>query len=790
MPGALDGITAIDVSNGTASALFTMMLSDNGARVIRLERPGAGAERQGSLYRMLDRGKESVFLDLDRAAEEVAVPPPGPSSPLGDFDALIDDADVLADSFSPSSPFQALVDYGRLASRNPRLVRCSITAYGQNGPDRDEPPLDDLVMARTGVLTVQPAFRPGPVHVVHPIPSVGAAMLATQGTVAALIARERTGRGRHVNTSLMAGVLANSPKAESKSLKPWAGPQKRPTGDWPFYSVFKCSDGKWFQLGCIHDGFVKQAVDALGIRDKVTDDEIGTRYSQPSEENRAKVYDIVSHAFSTRPLRDWAQAMEEADVPYAPILSIEEARSDPQAKHNQMFVEVGDRESGLTAQVGLPVKLLKTPGTVPPSAPTPGQHTDTVLAEVRAAGRPNMPPAARPTGLDAPPLDGVNVLAIDNVIAGPMATRLLADLGADVIKMEPPGGEISRPSGSSQFSSFNCNKRSVAVNGKEPEGQEIARKLGAWADAISENMRSGAAARIGLGPEELERLNPTVAYAHITGFGSDGPYSHRPGLDPLAQAMAGLQVAQAGPENPPVYLGMLAPADYVGAMLGAVGAVLSLFTQVRNGTGQRAETCLLNAGILVAFMGRDRAGDKGQYGRHALSRLYETKQGWLYLVAESEEEWTSLCQTVDRPDLQVDTRFSSSEARREHDSALARELKDAFLQHAADEWVRILLEASVPAASAVESYDSGFFSDPQAVANRMISEFSDSAMGAVKFSTRLVDFSDTRDIESSVTPLLGQHNREVLTSLGYSDTEVEGLYERAIVNTEEGSSTD
>ena len=783
MPGSLDGVTVVDLSDGMAGALFTMMMCDNGARVIRLERPGAGTDRQGSLYRMLDRGKQSVFLDIDGALADATASVPPSEGPLADFDALVATAEVLVDTLLPSSPFQALVDYVRLEEKNPGLVRCSITAYGQHGPHRDEPPLDDLVMARTGVLTAQPAFRPGPVHVVHPIPSIGAAMLATQGTVAALIARERTGRGRHVNTSLMGGVLANSPKAQGESLKPWSERQQRPTGDWPFYSVFRCSDGRWLQIGCIHDGFVNRAVDALGIRDAVSELDIGTRYAQPDEENRAKVYDVVARAFATRPRDEWAQAMEEADVPYAPILSTDDAVADSQAIHNEMFVEVDDPELGRTTQVGLPVKLLKTPGSITASAPRPGEHTDTVLAGLRAAdASPRTQP--QPAGPDGPPLEGVRVLGIDNVIAGPMSTRLLADLGADVVKLEPPGGEISRPSGSSQFSSFNCNKRSVAVNGKEPDGQEIVRRLGAWADAISENMRSGAAARIGLSPEVLDEVNPSVAYTHITGFGSNGPYSHRPGLDPLAQAMAGLQVAQAGPGNPPVYLGMLAPGDYVAAMIGTVGTVLGLFARARTGVGQRSETCLLNAGILVALMGRDRAGDSGQYGRHALSRLYETGEGWLYIVVESEDEWQAMCRVLDRSDLPADPRFSTPQARTDHDSALADELGAVFAQRAADEWVDALLEASVPAAPAVENYEAGFFSDPQASANRMVSEHQDSPLGPVKFSSHLVDFSNTRDVASRVTPQLGEHNREVLSELGYSEAEIESLYARGIINTD------
>ena len=614
---------------------------------------------------MLDRGKESVFLDLDGALEDTTASVPRNGGPLADFDALVGMADVLVDTYSPSSAFQSLVDYWRLEEKNPGLVRCSITAYGQHGPHRGEPPLDDLVMARTGILTAQPAFRPGPVHVVHPIPSIGAAMLATQGTVAALIARERTGMGRHVNTSLMGGVLANAPKAQSERLKPWSGRQQRPTGDWPFYSVFRCSDGRWLQIGCIHDGFVNRAVDALGIRDSVSDIDIGTRYSQPSEENRAKAYDIVARAFATRPMAEWAQAMEDADVPYAPILSTDDAVSDSQAIHNEMFVEIEDPKLGRTTQVGLPVKLLKTPGAVTAPAPRPGEHTETVLADPRAAGAmPRRHPQSRSSGPVGPPLEGVKVLGIDNVIAGPMATRLLADLGADVVKLEPPGGEISRPSGSSQFSSFNCNKRSVAVNGKEPDGQEIVRRLGRVGGrhlreyalrrrgahrALSRGARPAESDR-GLHPHHRLRLQRALlpqARPRPAGPGH-GRASGRPG--------------RAWTIPPSIWA--CSPRQTTLRRCSARWArSWRLFARARTSVGQRTETCLLNAGILVALMGRDRSGDSGQYGRHALSRLYETGKGWLYVVVESEDEWQAMCRVLQRPDLPADPRFSTPQAR-------------------------------------------------------------------------------------------------------------------------------
>ena len=161
-----------------AGALATMFLCDNGARVVHLDRPGSSAPRDEPGYPVWDRGKESVVLDLGQALEGSG------SDELQTFHRLVRGVDVLVDSLPPSSSLQALVDYDTLSALNPRLVHCSITAYGKHGPLKDEPANDDLVMARTGVLATQPSFRPGPVHVVHRVPSVGAALHAARGIVA------------------------------------------------------------------------------------------------------------------------------------------------------------------------------------------------------------------------------------------------------------------------------------------------------------------------------------------------------------------------------------------------------------------------------------------------------------------------------------------------------------------------------------------------------------------------------------------------------------------------------
>ena len=273
MACALEGLTVLDLGTGPAAALATMFLGDHGARVIRLVAPGTPHLREGGFV-VWDRGKVCATLDLDAALERLDVlganqaeMPAG--TPLAEFQRLVAGADVLVEDFAPNSPLQRLVEWSRLKRLNPRLVSCSITAYGKRGPWKDDPPIEDLVLARTGLLSGMPGFRPAPVHVVHPLPSVGAALFAANGIAAALLARQTTtGRGRLVETSLMAGAMLYQTKVTGERLERHVF-QTHPSGSAPFYSVYPCADGQWVQLGCVHIGFITTAANLLGIGDLI-----------------------------------------------------------------------------------------------------------------------------------------------------------------------------------------------------------------------------------------------------------------------------------------------------------------------------------------------------------------------------------------------------------------------------------------------------------------------------------------------------------------------------------------
>ena len=776
MPGALDGITVLDLTRQRPGALAGMFLCDNGARVIRLEMPDAADARAAPIYMVWDRGKESVSLDI--SAEQEA------------FKKLVAKSDVLIEDFSPGSPYQQVVGYGELRRINPRLVHCSITAYGKRGPMRDEPGDEHLVMARMGILGSQPGFRKGPVHVAHPVVNLGTAVLAAQGIVSSLYAREKTGYGRKVDTSVMAGALLFAPKVIGERLeqRPF---QLTTAGGGPFYSVFECADGNWIQIGCIHGGFVDIAATVMGIAELLANPRYGDGRRPESEEARAELFDIVAGVLKTKPCAEWERVFEDADVPYARASTTHESMDNPQVIANDMLLQLHDPLVGEVTQMGNPIKFTHTPGDVRGARPMRGQHTESVLAEI-ADVEPPAPSDIEPRE-DAPPLEGVRVMEMTNVIAGPAAGKCLGDLGADIIKFEPPYGDISRPAGMQYFLYLNSNKRSVSANTKTEAGQRVAQRIAADADIMLANMRPGATDRMGLSAEELETLNPGLIQAHTTAFGWAGPYAHRPGVDPLAQAWMGLQFAQGGRGNPPVFLAQLAPTDFSSGGMVALGAIMALYARERTGITQKVDCNLLNAGAtlreadFLRYEGKTSPpiADGGQYGLSALHRLFETQQGWLYLVAETQEEWESLCSAIGRAELPDDERFSTVSGRAEHDGALWELLTEVFRQGTAGEWIRRLRNAGVRCADVTEQYNIGYFEDEHVIASGMVVEHQHEVYGKMHYCANSIVFGETQAIRSRPTPLLGEHNREKLEALGYSQSEIDDLYAEGVLTTEE-----
>jgi len=595
----LAGLVVLDLGAGTAGSVARLLFADAGARVLAVpvDPPGAW-----------DRGTQFVAMD-DAGVRE----------------SLLANADVvIAGSMNA-------VDLAEARRRHPRLVTGLVTAYGSEGPlaDRATDP-ESLVVARYGLATAQAGRLPGPVHLRIPFVTVNAAVLLVAGVLAAVLRRDGTGQGGHVETSLLSGLLATTTESfvDGPGIDITARLEtflsRRAAGVLPFYGAYECADGRWLHLGCSYPHFAVRAASALGIGDVAAALVSGPGWDDgriPSPAVRDALYPVIEGLMRRRPAAEWAAVLEAADVPFAPVHSPAEVLDDPQVRANGVLTTLG--QDGRTVEAAGPAIRFRE-GDVGIDAP-------------------------RRTGEGVGLLAGLRVLELGNLIAAPLAGRLLADLGAEVIKLEPPdGGDLARRADVPAFHPLNAGKRGIAADLKSPTGRELAEALVRSVDVVVANMRPGALERLGMGPQRLLEVNPGLVVATVSAFGATGPYAPRPGVDGLAAAIAGGQLIQAGGDGRPVQL-TGAPHDHTTGLLAAAGILMALVGRARSGRGRIVETSLLDAALLMVAPHLVRVdgqappadgvlGRARQYGSTRWERLFETADGWLAIAACTPRE--------------------------------------------------------------------------------------------------------------------------------------------------------
>ena len=380
------------------------------------------------------------------------------------------------------------------------------------------------------------------------------------------------------------------------------------------------------------------------------------------------------------------------------------------------------------------------------------------------------------------PLDGVRVLDISQVMAGPFACMLLGDLGADVIKIEPPGtGDQTRGSmgfkmkgpDSLGFLNMNRNKRSVALDLKSEAGKAVLLKLVKEADILIENYRPGAMKRLGLGYEQLREINPKLVYTSISGFGQNGPWADRPGFDLMAQAMSGVMSVTGYPDSPPVKAGV--PVADIGCALFAVYATLSAYIGAKNtGQGQYVDAALFDAAMAFSVWDICDYWGTGKPPQplgtsNKMTAPYQAmacSDGWFVMGANNQKLWEKLCKLMGREELLADARFSNIAQRLAHRAELQDELEKSFKQHPKDHWVETLLANGIPAGP-ILSYPEAFGSE-HAQARGMRMEIDHPIEGRVPNIGFPVKLSATPQQVRRHPPLLGEHTDEVLAELGLS----------------------
>jgi crotonobetainyl-CoA:carnitine CoA-transferase CaiB-like acyl-CoA transferase len=760
--GPVEGLRIVDCSSGTAGPRATGLLADYGADVVWVEPPGGDPLRRSdpACASVVNRGKRSIELDLHRdgAREQLL--------------ALVDRAEIFVESWRPGVADRVGLGYEALHRRNPALVYVSISGFGEES-DVDLPGYEPVVQALIGSMSEQAAHRDGPVYLGFPFASIGASSLALVGALAALRRAREDGYGRHVQTSLLDGALAYHSMLWGESDAALAAPEAplplQQTATMRLVTrSFECGDGEYLGLHTGAVGAFGRAMRVLGLDDRIPPSDDGMDMGVPLTEEQIPIlqFELVD-IFRTRPRAEWVELFLDADVCAVEHLWPTEVYDSPQARHNDMVVTVDDPVLGPVEQVAPPIKFSLTPGVVAAPAPTAGEHTRSVLAT--AAGWPApAPPAGAPRPDRRPLLDGVRILDLGAYYAGPYSSRLLADLGAEVVKIEPLAGDplrgIERP-----FFSAQAGKRALAANLKDPGLAGVTETMLRRADVVHHNLRPGAAERLRLDDASVREVNPDIVYLHAPGWGSTGPFAMRQSFAPMMSGYAGVTYEVAGQFNPP-----LPPSgneDPGNGMLGAIAILLALLHRDRTGSGQSVENPQLNATMgHLAHIVRTPDGeplgagrlDPLQTGRGAFDRVYETADGWVCVVAPRADEQRALLDAL------------GVEAVADDDGQSDR-LRVAFTTVKTHDVVAQLHAAGVAAVEPVGRNVHAYMNDADARRTRRVAEVPHPRLGNVRELDVLVRVSDASMPPHRLAPGLGEHTDELLAEWGCSPAEIEGL---------------
>ncbi|HZR37081.1 MAG TPA: CoA transferase [Nevskia sp.] len=806
MAAVFEGLRVLDLSWGIAGPMTAMLLADNGAQVTKIEPPGGDPFRHQLGYKVWNRGKRSAVYDLKNAADKE------------NFLALVKTADVLVESYAPGVTKKLGIDYDTLHKLNPRLVYCSITGYGRDNELSDRPAYDALVAARTGLQWeqrgwpegalnhlagrpepfpdleipddwVQGAPRPGPLFPASHWPSLGAFFNASVGISAALRAREINGGGQWVETSLLQGALAGAAgvwqraeNIDADGFDTWILGSRSPKGH------FQCKDGVWVHNWVPNPRFIltASAGDTINASPDLTVQNDPDRFGTGPEELlvMAHYQPILAEAIRKFTAKEWVEASAKAEMTMQDVRSVEASLADPLFLQDGCVTEVQDPELGTIRTVGTVYKMSKTPGKPGTAAPAVGQHT----AEVKAEGdkaRSAPAPAATAAKKIKRPLEGITVLDLGLAIAGPFGAQLLADMGANVIKIN------------GLFDLFwhrvhiaymaNRSKKSITLNLKHPEAMKIFLELVKKADVVHHNMRYDAAERLKIDYESLKQINPRLVYCHTRGF-ETGFRASLPGNDQTGACLSGVQYEDGGMARggKPLW-SFTSFGDTGNGFLSAVAVINALYHRDRTGEGQMVDTSIINAALLNTSYAVGRPDGSGfkrpqidgmQYGYNAGHRLYETRQGWLCVLLLNQGHWDELLAVLGLPEAVTDPRFASAEAREKNDEALAALIAGRFKAATAAEWFARLDAAGVPVEIVSEDFSLKLHENKEFQKRQWVVSYPHPVVGKLDQIGLLVDLSETPGVIQSRPLLVGEHTKEILAGLGYPEDKVKALEEQ------------
>lgn len=827
VPGPLDGLTILDLSDYIAGPYATKLLADFGADVIKIERPGGDAarrvgpfpggkphpEKSGTFF-FFNTNKRSIVLDLKSADDRET------------FLQLVDRADGIVESFRPGYLDSLGLGWDVIHARRADIPMVSVTNFGQHSPYRDYVGNELTLFALGGEM-----YTMG-VQEREPVTMFGTASLAESGsaaataTFAAILASQRQGIGNHVDFSIVdshflgadrrhVGVIAYEFSGRrtvraSRANKP------------ALAGVYPCADG-WVEFTGASGRFDRFAR-MLGSPEWALDPKWQSRAAMLDPENIAEVEGHFYAWLSERTKREVWESAREARVLCGPLFDVAELSSDSHFRDRGFWSVVKHAEMGEVTIPGRPFIVPKAPWSIRRPAPLLDEHSAEIRAELGTRPARKAPPPAPSPRL---PLDGIRVLDLCVVWAGPFATLLLGDLGAEVLKAENPHvmqpmtrGTLAHPSKeyanmlppaaggypnndpgphafnyNPTFVQLYRNKKSFTVDLRTEEGKEIFGRVVALSDAVVENNATETMEGLGITYDWLRQYNPKIVMVRIPAYGSTGPYNQARALGVHLESVMGHTLLRGYADADPSENSAIFSGDYLAGAQAAFAVMMGIWHRDRTGEGQlieigqaeNASPMLAQAFMEYAINGNVpvKRGNRslydfapsGVYPCRAAGPVTECGDRWIAIAVESDEQWDGLCAAMGNPAWATNAAFASNSGRLaahdEIDAHLAewtREFDDYELFHR-------LQAAGVPSAPVLES--SRIFDDPHVQARELYKpQTMHDGVGTFRFTTPFIRLSETPTGVRQPPVAFGEHNDYVYRGLlGCSEAEIQRLTE-------------
>jgi len=821
MSGLLQKLKVVELGGGLSTAHVGNLLSDFGAEVISIEPPGGAQLRREPGFFFLARGKKSIVLDLgDSGDAEVAR-------------RLMADADIVVTQHRASELADWGLDALSITGLNPRLIYAQLTAFGLSGSLADVKVDEALVAAKLGLNQSFAAAtdRPGPSWSSTPWCSWSGAQAALQGIFAALRERESSGVGQMVSVSLAHAMGGLDPWQQTNAALALIFPDAFQGGGMvlredgaPFLSyaykllVAITKDGHWLQFSQVQPRLFKDFMEACGLGWMYADEKWSAFVTMctdtvlippdASGEMRFEFWNLLYDIVRSKTLAEWQATFDEWPNVFAEVFR----RGTDLLHHQQLEVEgqlatVLDREHGEVLQPGALIRFSDTPAELGADAPRLNEHEQELRARASEVAL-----EPRPGVADAPavlPLAGLTILELGTFYAAPYGSTILTDLGARVIKVEALDGEPMRSQ--QAFPEAGAmkvlqGKESLALDLGSPDAKDVLARIAQEVDIVMCSFRAGAADRLGVGFEDMKRMNPSIMYLDCPGFGVLPPYGARPAFAPTIAAGSGIAMRNVGsqiPEAMPAsheeqrkYGGKLAAggttsaAQPDGVAAFAVGTALAMAAYLQSigiGGQQMLTTMLLSCGhalgeTMVEFNGRwePSTTDDQILGFSALERLYETADGWVSIVVTTDAEWSRLVEALAGVADLGDARFANASLRSEHDGALAGTLGAAFMQRTAAEWEQHLLAAAVPVIGVNTEQAEHIIIGDLGVEHGWVARVESPIVGEYPRLAPYQVFSRSTTVALPGNTK-GQHTRSVLAGAGFTDEQIAGFVESGLV---------